>query len=62
MLPPGARDWDIAVRAAQSGISVVPLSSCYAGAAREPGLVLGYGSTRARQMGEAVRKLKAVLE
>src|SRR4030095_7122056 len=28
MLPPDARDRDIAVRAARRGISVIPLSSC----------------------------------
>lgn len=61
MLPPGARDRDIAVRAAREDISVIPLSSCYAGAAKAPGLVLGYGSIRARELAEAVRKLAVVI-
>ena len=54
-------DRELAVRAAQSGISVVPLSACYAGPARDPGLVLGYGTIRATEIAGAVRKLKALL-
>ncbi len=61
-LPAGARDHDIALRAARRGISVLPLSSCYAGARKGQGLVLGYGSTTRRAIPDAVRRLKAVLE
>ncbi len=61
LLPPDARDHDIAVRAARRGISVIPLSSCYAGPRGRPGLVLGYGPTRATEIPDAVRRLKSVL-
>jgi GntR family transcriptional regulator/MocR family aminotransferase len=61
LLPPGARDREIAERAASRGISVVPLSSCYAGPRPRPGLVLGYGPPRASEVADAVRRLKAVL-
>jgi GntR family transcriptional regulator / MocR family aminotransferase len=61
LLPPDARDRAIAVRAAQRGLSVIPLSSCYAGRRTQPGLVLGYGATRLSDLADAVRRLKAVL-
>jgi GntR family transcriptional regulator/MocR family aminotransferase len=58
MLPPGTDDHDVAVRAARRGISAAPLSSCYVGRRRKAGLVLGFGSTRPRDMPEAVRVLR----
>jgi GntR family transcriptional regulator/MocR family aminotransferase len=63
MLPRGARDRDIAVRAARRGISIIPLSSCYASprSRPRPGLVLGYGTTRVTEIADAVRRLKALL-
>jgi GntR family transcriptional regulator/MocR family aminotransferase len=61
MLPPDARDRDIAVQAARRGISVIPLSSCYTGRRSQPGLMLGYGSTRLAEIPDAVRRLKAVV-
>jgi GntR family transcriptional regulator/MocR family aminotransferase len=61
MLAPGARDRDIAVRAAQQDLSVIPLSSCYASPRSRPGLVLGYGTTRTAEIAHAVRRLRAVL-
>jgi GntR family transcriptional regulator/MocR family aminotransferase len=61
MLPRGARDREIAERAAQRGLSVTPLSSCYTGRRAIPGLVLGYGAVRAAEIPEAVRRLKAIL-
>jgi GntR family transcriptional regulator/MocR family aminotransferase len=61
MLPSGARDHDVALRAARRGVSVIPLSTCYMGRRTEPGLVLGYGSTRLGEIPEAVRRLKSIL-
>jgi GntR family transcriptional regulator/MocR family aminotransferase len=61
LLPPAARDRDIAVRAARRGLSVIPLSSCYAERPEQPGLVLGYGSTHVGEMTEAVRRLKLII-
>ena len=60
-LPPGSDDHDIAVRAARREISVIPLSSFYAGARSRPGLVLGFGATRVSEIAEAVRQLGAVI-
>jgi GntR family transcriptional regulator/MocR family aminotransferase len=61
LLPRGARDHDIAARAAPRGLSVIPLSSCYSGRSPRPGLVLGYGALRVAEIADAVRRLKAVL-
>jgi len=61
LLPADARDRDIAERAARRGLSVTPLSSCYAGPRSRPGLVLGYGAVRAGEIADAVGRLKAIL-
>ena len=60
-LPKGSRDRPISVRAAQQGLWVMPLSTCYLGGAPRQGLVLGYGGTSAAEMPAAVRRLRAVL-
>ncbi len=61
MLPRGRDDRDVAVRAARRGISVIPLSSCYAGARTRAGLLLGYGATDASAIPDAVRRLGVIL-
>jgi GntR family transcriptional regulator/MocR family aminotransferase len=61
LLARGRDDRDIAVRAARSGISVIPLSSCYAGSRTRAGLLLGYGATDASTIPDAVRRLGAIL-
>jgi GntR family transcriptional regulator/MocR family aminotransferase len=61
VLPRNTRDREIALRAARAGLSVIPLSSCYAGRPTSRGLVLGYGSTRLAEIPDAVRRLKAIL-
>ena len=61
MLPPGADDRDVAVRAAGRGVSVTPLSSCYAGRRRQPGLVLGYAAAPREEIAAAVRELGSVI-
>jgi len=63
LLPRAARDREIAARAGRRGLSIVPLSSCYAVPGRHvrPGLVLGYGTTRVTEIADAVRRLKASL-
>jgi len=57
LLLAGVSDVAISKRAAEMGISAMPLSSCYAKAPRRGGLVLGYGGTDASQIQNAVRKL-----
>lgn len=63
LLAAGAHDRAIAERAAQRGISVIPLSSCYAAAhpRARPGLLLGYGTIRAAEIPDAVRRLKTIV-
>jgi len=61
LLPPGTDDHEVAVRAARLGISAAPLSSCYEGRTKMAGLVLGFGSTRPRDIPDAVRALKSAL-
>ena len=61
ILPRGADDHAIALAAARAGISVIPLSSCYAGRPRQPGLVLGYGAVRLSEIPDGVARLRAAL-
>jgi GntR family transcriptional regulator/MocR family aminotransferase len=59
-LPRGTHDVEIATRAATQDLWVAPLSACYTGRSR-PGLLLGYGSARAQDIPDAVRRLAALL-
>jgi GntR family transcriptional regulator/MocR family aminotransferase len=60
-LPPGVRDYDIAVQAAARNLWLWPLSTSFAGKSRRPGFILGFGGTKAAEMPEKVRQLKQVL-
>jgi GntR family transcriptional regulator/MocR family aminotransferase len=60
-LPASVDDRDIAVRAARRGLSVIPLSSCYAGRRRQPGLLLGYGATSTSEIADSVAQLATIL-
>jgi GntR family transcriptional regulator / MocR family aminotransferase len=62
LLPPGIKDVRVSQRAAQSGISAMPLSTCYLGKPSKSGLILGYGGTNAAQIQEGVRRLAVSLE
>ncbi len=57
LLPPGVSDVMISKRAAEMGISAMPLSSCYAKPPLRGGLILGYGGTDARQIRDGICKL-----
>ncbi len=57
LLPPGVSDVAISKRAAEMGISAMPLSSCYAKPPLRGGLILGYGGTDTRQIRDGIRKL-----
>jgi GntR family transcriptional regulator/MocR family aminotransferase len=61
LLPPGASDVAVSVKAAKRGISAVPLSSCYAKPPKRGGLILGYGGTDAAQIREGARILATCL-
>jgi GntR family transcriptional regulator/MocR family aminotransferase len=57
LLPPGVNDLAVSRKAAELGISAMPLSSCYAKPPARRGLILGYGGVDARQIQEGIRKL-----
>ncbi len=54
-------DRAVTVAAAAAGLSVAPLSACYAGRHREHGLILGYAGTPEPEIEKAVVKLQRVM-
>jgi GntR family transcriptional regulator / MocR family aminotransferase len=54
-------DQKIADRAARTDLWLVPLSSSYAGSASRQGFILGFGSVAAKEMSNAVRKLRVAI-
>jgi GntR family transcriptional regulator / MocR family aminotransferase len=58
LLPRGADDVAVSRKAAQRGVSVIPLSSCYAKSPARGGLILGYGGADLHQIEDGVAKLK----
>jgi GntR family transcriptional regulator/MocR family aminotransferase len=60
-LPKGFRDQEIAARAAQQKLWLLPLSKNYLGRPLRQGFNLGFGSTETKQIPAAVRKLRALL-
>jgi GntR family transcriptional regulator/MocR family aminotransferase len=62
LLPHGVSDVEIASRAAQNGISAMPLSSCYRKQPRRGGLILGYGGVNAHQIRSGIRTLRPIIE
>ncbi len=61
-LPKGARDVEIAKKAALQNVWMWPLSPSYVGERSRPGLILGFGSAVVSEIPRAVRKLRSVLE
>ena len=57
LLPRDVSDVTISLRAAEMGISAMPLSSCYAKPPLVGGLILGYGGTEAWQIHDGLRRL-----
>jgi GntR family transcriptional regulator/MocR family aminotransferase len=57
----GIRDCEAAERAAREKLWLVPLSSSYLGEASRQGFILGYGSTDAKDIPNAVRKLAGLV-
>jgi len=62
LLPRGVDDSRIASKAAQLGISAMPLSSCYLHRAKRRGLILGYGGTNEPEIKQAMCALKTIME
>jgi GntR family transcriptional regulator / MocR family aminotransferase len=58
MLPRGTNDVAVSRKAAQRGISAMPLSVCYSKAPTRGGLILGYGGGNAHQIHDGIRKLR----
>src|SRR5713226_8750427 len=58
LLPPGTNDVAVSRKAAQRGISAMPLSVCYSKAPTRDGLILGYGGANAHQIHDGIRKLR----
>jgi len=61
-LPDGTDDRAISDRAAEAGLHVLALSSCYRGRCPRPGLVLGYGGVGEAAIPGAVARLRRVLD
>ena len=57
LLSRGVSDVAVARKAAQLGISAMPLSACYSKSPVRGGLILGYGGTDAHQINDGIRKL-----
>jgi GntR family transcriptional regulator/MocR family aminotransferase len=61
MLPTGMKDVELSRRAAQRGVSAMPLSTCYLRPPGRCGLILGYGGINPRQIRDAVFELSESL-
>jgi GntR family transcriptional regulator/MocR family aminotransferase len=62
LLPPGTDDVAVSRKAAQRGISAIPLSSCYVKPPIRGGLILGYGGANDRQIHDGIRSLRMSVE
>jgi GntR family transcriptional regulator / MocR family aminotransferase len=58
----GICDREIAERATHANLWLVPLSASYAGEPARQGFILGFGSTAAEKMSDAVLKFRSLLE
>ncbi|MGH8188999.1 MAG: PLP-dependent aminotransferase family protein [Steroidobacteraceae bacterium] len=61
LLAPGLDDRDVMRRAAERGISVMPLSAYYVGRASRSGLVLGFGGSDEAQLDRSLETLAQVI-
>ena len=62
LLPRGTNDVAVSRKAAQRGISAIPLSTCYQTPPTRGGLILGYGGANAHQIHDGIRKLKSSVQ
>jgi GntR family transcriptional regulator/MocR family aminotransferase len=58
LLSQGTDDVAVSRKAAEKGISAMPLSICYLKPPTRSGLILGYGGANARQIHDGIRKLR----
>ena len=61
LLPPGMSDYEVVIQSRQDGISVGPLSPCYASTPKRNGLVLSYAFLSEEQILETVAGLKTII-
>jgi GntR family transcriptional regulator/MocR family aminotransferase len=61
LLPPGVDDREVARKAAQNNVTVIPLSTFYLKPPERGGLMLGYGGTNAAEIQDGINRLKACL-
>jgi GntR family transcriptional regulator/MocR family aminotransferase len=61
LLPRGTNDVTISKKAAQKGISAIPLSTCYLKSPTRGGLILGYGGANAHQIQDGISKLRMIV-
>jgi GntR family transcriptional regulator/MocR family aminotransferase len=62
LLPVGLDDVALSNKAAQNGISAIPLSSCYMKPPSRGGLILGYGGVSLRQIQDGIYKLATIVK
>jgi GntR family transcriptional regulator/MocR family aminotransferase len=62
LLPRGTNDVAISRKAAQKGISAIPLSTCYLKPPTRGGLILGYGGANAHQIDDGISKLRVIVK
>lgn len=60
-LPPGRNDRKIAATAARQSLWLSALSASYVGKTPRHGFVLGFGNAKAREIPQAVRRLKTLI-
>src|SRR5713226_7781283 len=58
LLPHGTNDLAVSSKAAQRGISAMPLSTCYLTPPTRGGLILGYGGANLHQIHDGISKLR----
>jgi GntR family transcriptional regulator / MocR family aminotransferase len=61
LLPRGVDDGSVARAAAAAGVSVIPLSACYAKHPARGGLILGYGGVNGDQIRAGILRLKSCI-
>lgn len=61
LLPPGTDDVEVASRLAAHQLTAAPLSPCYRGPARRPGLLLGFGGYPEAALAAATRTMGGLL-
>ena len=62
LLPRGTSDVTISRKAAEKGISAIPLSTCYLKPPTRGGLILGYGGANAPQIHDGISKLRMIVK